>query len=672
MRFSVAPEIFELFPKYYVGGVVASGVKNRLSPEEKESINRELQRQVAELRQRFPGPAELTADPYISVWRDAFKSINIKASEFLSSIEALSRRAIKTGSLPSINPAVDLSNALSLKYLLPLGGHDLDLLVGDLEIRLAHEGEVFSPPDGPDAPGEKVPPGEPVYADETEVRTRRWVWREGRKARVTENTQNIFMPVDGWVGLNDGQVRVACQELAKLFEEKLGAKCQVFFLDATNPATEWDLSNLENDAADKVVIHKLDKTMLPEIEMPVVLPSVKRERDQIDSLLRRGVAGIITAEELEARLRSGRQLRVKLGIDPTGPLIHIGRSVSLQKLRDFQRLGHKIIMLFGTFTGQIGDASDKASTRPMLTPAQVEANVQTYKEQVSLILDAAEVEWRFNTEWFNSMSFQQGIELMSNFTVAQMIERDNFNDRFKAGKPISLQEIVYPVLQGYDSVMLKSDVELGGTDQMFNMMAGRQLQKVYGQEPQSIMMNKMINAPDGNKMSTSLGNGVYITEPAKDQYAKMLRTLDEQIMEYFETLTRVPETEIEQMKAEMEQGENPLHFKKRLASSLVEMYHGKEAAQEAAQSFEREIVHKEIPTEIPEFSPASGLAEMDLRDLLVETKLASSKKEAARFVEQGGITIDGEKAADPKAKVALRDGMILKRGNRHYAKVKLS
>lgn len=656
MRFSVAPQIFELFPKYYVGGVVARGVNNRPSPVENESINRELQRQAAELGQRFPTTVELTADPFIAVWRDAFKTRNIKASEFLSSIEALSRRAVKTGTLPSINPAVDLSNTISLKYLLPLGGHDLDLLSGDLEVRLAREGDVFSPPDGPAAPTENVPPGELVYADPAEVRTRRWVWREGRKARITENSRNIFFPVDGWTGLNDSQVRLACQELAQLIEEKLGAKCQVFFLDAANPAAEWELnSSGQNIAA-----------------MPAVMPPVKRERDQIDALLTRGVAGIITAEELEAKLRSGRQLRVKLGIDPTGPLLHIGRSVILQKLRDFQRLGHKIIMLFGTFTGQIGDASDKASTRPMLTPEQVEQNVQTYQEQVSLILDPSEVEWRFNTEWFNRMSFQQGIELMSNFTVAQMIERDNFHDRFKAGKPISLQEIVYPVLQGYDSVMLKSDVEIGGTDQMFNMMCGRQLQKVYGQDPQSVLMGKMINAPDGQKMSTSLGNGVYITEAAKDQYAKMLRTLDGQILEYFETLTRVPEAEIEQMKAAMEQGENPLHFKKRLASALVEMYHGPAAAQEAAESFEREIVHKEIPDQIPEFSPPGGTTEMDLRDLLVETRLAGSKKEAARFVEQGGITIDGEKAADPKAKVALRNGMILKRGNRHYAKVKLS
>lgn len=258
---------------------------------------------------------------------------------------------------------------------------------------------------------------------------------------------------------------------------------------------------------------------------------------------------------------------------------------------------------------------------------------------------------------------------MSHFTIAQMIERENFSQRFQAGKPISLQEIIYPVLQGYDSVVLKADVEMGGTDQMFNMMAGRILQKVYAQPQQSILMNMMINAPDGQKMSTSLGNGVYITEPAKDQYAKMLRTLDEQIVQYFESLTRLPLSEVAEVKAAVERGENPLNFKKKLAYNLVEMYHGREAAEEAAQTFERQFVKHEIPQDIPQVTLPEG--EMDIRDLLVETKLAASKKEAARFVEQSGVSLDGQKVSDPKGKVALHDGMLLKRG-RFYARVKLS
>ncbi len=660
MRFSIATPIFEKFPTYCVGGVIATGLSNRVPPEVAQQIYDQLQSEAGQLRARLGAGADQTGGQPISgetsvaVWRSAFKQAGIKPGEYLSSVEALSRRALKAGEMLSINPAVDISNSLSLRYLVPLGGHDLDALVGDFEVRLARSGDFYSPVEGEDGQVESVPAGEPVYADQAEVRTRRWVWRQGRKARVTADSKNIFFPVDGWTGLNDAQVREAAAELAHRLELYLGANCIQFFLGKDNNGVEWNTTNNKD------------------LTVPVTITNLKRERDAIDELLTRGVADIITRDELEARLRSGKQLRVKLGIDPTGPLIHIGRSVALQKLRDFQKLGHQIIMLFGTFTGQIGDASDKTSSRPMLTPAEVQQNVLTYKEQVSKILDPALVEWRFNTEWFNDMPFSEGIRLMSNFTVAQMIERDSFSQRFYAGKPISLQEIVYPVLQGYDSVVLKSDVEIGGTDQMFNMMAGRTMQRIYGQPEQSILMNIMINATDGNKMSTSQGNGVFITEAPRDQYAKMLRTIDQQIIQYFEALTRLPWPEVEQMQAAMEQGENPVNFKKRLAYSMVEQYHGTPAAEEAAASFEREHVRGELPEDIAEYCPPPGTTILDIRDLLVDAKLAGSKKEAARFVEQNGVSIDGQKVADPKGKVTLRDGMILKRGNRFYARVKLS
>jgi tyrosyl-tRNA synthetase len=657
MRFSIAPQIFEQFPDYCVGGVVATGINNRSA--DRQRIYNELQDQAMLLRRRFatgetaPGGSNpITGNPAIAAWREAFRKAGIKPSEFLSSVEALARRASKNGSLPAINPTVDVYNAISLKYMLPIGSHDLDAVVGDLEVRYARQGEFFSPMDSPDGQVETVPAGEPVYADEAEVRTRRWVWREGRKTMVKEDSHNVFFPIDGWIGLNEAQVRQAAHELKARLSEWLGAECQEFFLDAAHPSLE----------------------ILPGKKMsgPTIITNLKRERDLVDELLTRGVAGIYPSpEELEAKLRSGKQLRVKLGIDPTGPQIHIGRSVAINKLYDFQRLGHKVVMLFGTFTGQIGDVSGHTTARPMLTPDQVEQNVTTYKEQVSLILNADEVEWRFNTEWFADMPFKEGIVLMSHFTVAQMLERDTFRQRFDVGKPISLQEIVYPVLQGYDSVMLKADVEIGGTDQLFNMMAGRHIQKIYGQPEQSVLTNKMINAPDGQKMSTSLGNGVYITEPPQDLYAKMLRTLDEMIPEYFEVLTRVPLSEIEEMQAAMAKGESPLKFKKRLAFTMVEKYRGKPAAEEAAEAFERQFVNKELPEDIPEYTPPAGTTELALRDLLVETKLAASKKEADRYVEQNGISINGEKATDSKAKIQLQDGMLVKRGARHFVRIKI-
>lgn len=659
MRFSVAPEIFEQFPDYCVGGVMASGLTNQGAAS--EFISQFLQNEVKNSRRRFAtgeamagGSNPLTSLAGIEAWRNAFKKAGIKAGDYQSSVEALMRRAIRAETLPSINPAIDVVNAISLKFLVPLGGHDVDKLKGDFEVRLAREGDMFAALDSETS--EAVPSGEPVYADAAEVRTRRWVWRQGRNARVDAGSKNIFFPIDGWEGLNEKDVKEAANLLKEILSAELGATCRVYYLNKNHP--EADLSEEQ--------VHS-------QVGFPQVVKFMG-DRKLIDEVLNRGVADVITKEELEAKLLSGRQLRVKLGIDPTGPLIHIGRSVTLQKLLDFQRLGHKIVMLFGTFTGQIGDASDKNSTRPMLTAGDVETNVQTYKDQVSKVLNADEVEWRYNSEWFGKMTFREGIELMSHFTVSQMTERENFALRLQAGKPVSLQEIIYPILQGYDSVMLKSDVEIGGTDQLFNLLAGRTLQAIYKQPAQSILMTRMINAPDGQKMSTSLGNGVYIAEPPKDFYAKMLKTLDEIVIEYFEMLTRVPMDEVNAMAAQIQNASDPgaqaWEFKKRLAHTMVEIYNGKEAADKAAHDFTVQSGGG-IPDDIPEWTPPEGVSEMALRDLLVETKLASSKKEADRFVEQSGVSIDGEKATDPKARITLHNGMILKRGVRFYAKIKL-
>lgn len=636
-----------------MGGVIAAHLDNRTDNAAAQKLLREAEASAHQQWSAIPTAEQ----PYIAVWREALRTAEIKPSQYLSSIEALLKRVVKSDPLPSINPAVDLANAVSLRYVLPLGGHDLERLSGDLSIRLAHSDDIFSPREMQEGQIETVTAGEIVYADEAEVRTRRWVWREGRKALVTASTRYAFFPIDGFVGLNEAAVRASASELAELLTTHLGAVCQTFFIDKNNGVIEWEIAkmteNINNQNATTIMINQ------------------KRERDAIDELLSRGVADIVGREELERKLRSGQKLRVKLGIDPTGPRLHIGRSVAIHKMRQFQELGHQVVLIIGAFTGQIGDASDKTATRPMLTRAQVEANMQRYRQQISLILDESQVEWRYNTEWFDAMNFQQGIELMSNFTVAQMIERDNFSERFHSGKPISLQEIVYPVLQGYDSVMVQADIELGGTDQLFNLMAGRQLQERYGQPPQAVLMNVMINGVDGRKMSTSEGNGLYIDEEAKQQYAQMMRTVDEQILPYFEVLTDVPMREIEAMKSELDAGTNPMQLKKRLAHKLVEMYHDLAAADEAQRDFEQVHQKGELPTEIPTWTPLNQQLEWNITDLLVETGLASGKNEAKRVAGEGGVKIDGNRPADPRGKITLTDGMILQRGNRHFIRVLL-
>jgi len=653
MEFRVERQVLEKFPDFCVGGVMTAGLDNRKAADTAYQL---IQTAMQEARAKFDDNNPLAVHPYIVAWREAFRQAGIKPSEFPSSIEALLRRVLKGNDLPSINPAVDIANAVSLKYVLPLGGHDLERVVGDLTVRLSQAGDVFSPPDGEEGQIETLSAGEIVYADQAEVRTRRWVWRQGRKARVDQSSRHIFFPIDGFESLNGPQVKAAVEELARLLTEHLGAECTTFFVNKQQPNFSWEILT-ENKRAN--------------MTGPTIITGLKKEPDKIDELLARGVAEVVGREELEAKLRSGKQLRVKFGIDPTGPRIHIGRSVPLHKLRQFQELGHQIVLIIGQFTGQIGDASDKDSTRPMLTPEKVTENMQDYKRQISLILDESKVEWRNNLEWFGQMSFKEGIILMSHFTVAQMIQRDNFRERWETGKQISLQELTYPVLQGWDSVMIKCDVEIGGTDQLFNMLAGRILQEREGQSPQAVITTGMINGTDGRKMSTSQGNGVFINEPAKDMYAKMLRTVDELIPQYFEVLTKVSLEELEQIKQQLAAGTNPLLVKKRLALTMTEQYHGKEAALEAQRDFEQVHQKRELPDEMPTFTPPDGATEMVLQELLVKNGMATSNKDAQRTAEEGGIRIDGEKVTNAKSKINLRDGMVIQRGNRHFLKIVL-
>ncbi|MEI6046047.1 MAG: tyrosine--tRNA ligase, partial [Chloroflexota bacterium] len=607
MEFSIAPQIFEKFPDYCVGGVIAAGIDNRQAG---EISYRLLQEAVAAVRPK-PSTSEqppiatwsdISAWQGIAAWREAFRLVGIKPSEYPSSIEALAKRVLRGDELPNINPAVNLSNAVAIKYLLPMGGHDLDQLVGSFEVRLAHATDLFSPPDvkaGDEGRVEHLLPGEPIYVDEAEVRTRRWVWRQGRKARVTPDSRNIFFPIDGFSSLNRAEVEAAASELAALLTAHLDAKCQTFFLDKTQPRVTWNITQAGVETG-PITPHQRKSDNQKGGKVDVIIKPA-HERDAIDRVLTRAVAEIVTREELEAKLRSGRQLRIKLGIDPTGPRIHIGRSVTLHKLRAFQDLGHQIVLIIGEFTAMIGDASDKDSTRPLLTREQVQRNLENYKAQIGLILDLDKVEWHYNTDWFDKMTLAEMMtKLLPRFTVAQMTGRENFRERLRAGKPVSLQEIMYPIMQAYDSVMIKADVELGGTDQLFNIMTGRQLQEMLGQSPQSVLLNEMINGTDGRKMSTSEGNGIYITEEPNKQYGQVMSVIDEQIIPYFQNITRVPEEEIEQMQAEMEGGANPILFKRRLAHTLVEMYHGTAAADAAADYFKHTISEHQVPEDLPE------------------------------------------------------------------------
>lgn len=397
--------------------------------------------------------------------------------------------------------------------------------------------------------------------------------------------------------------------------------------------------------------------------------------DEQISFLKKGTVDVIREDDLRAKLeraaKTGRPLRVKLGLDPTAPDIHIGHTVVIRKLRGFQELGHTVIFLIGDFTGMIGDPSGKNVTRPPLSREQINANAETYKAQMFKLLDPEKTELRFNGEWMDKFGAADFIKLCAKTTVRQILERDDFTKRMAEEKPISLHELLYPLVQGYDSVALEADVELGGTDQKFNLLMGRNLQREFGQEPQVIITTPLLEGLDGvNKMSKSLNNYIGILDPPDEMFGKVMSISDELMWRYYELLTDMSVAEIDSLKSRTANGDaNPRDLKVELAKSIIKDFHSNAAADEAAAEFERRFVKKEVPDEIAEKALPSAVYR--LADLLVETNLAASKGEAKRLIEQGGVKINGEKATAVGAEIELRSGesTVLQVGKLKYLRV---
>lgn len=390
-------------------------------------------------------------------------------------------------------------------------------------------------------------------------------------------------------------------------------------------------------------------------------------------IIKRGVDELLIesefAQKLAASEKSGKPLRIKLGLDPTAPDLHLGHTVVLNKMRQLQDLGHTVIFLIGDFTSMIGDPSGRNITRPPLTREQIEQNAKTYFAQASLVLDPARTEIRYNSEWCDQLGARGMIELSSRYTVARILEREDFSKRFKAGTPISVHELLYPLMQGYDSVALKSDLEIGGTDQKFNLLVGRELQKDYGQSQQCILTMPLLEGLDGvEKMSKSKGNYIGITEPGNTMFAKVMSISDVMMWRYYELLSFRPMSEIEKFKQEIEGGRNPRDIKVLLAQEIVERFHSRQAAEDALADFDHRA-RGGIPDEIPEVT-VSG-APLGIGQLLKQANLCSSSSEALRMVEQGGVRMDGVTVTDKGLKVDA-GSFVLQVGKRKFARVTLS
>jgi len=404
----------------------------------------------------------------------------------------------------------------------------------------------------------------------------------------------------------------------------------------------------------------------------------RREGERQLAVIRRGTAEIVPEEELAAKVArsvaTGRPLKVKLGLDPSAPDIHIGHTVVLQKLRQFQELGHEVQLIIGDFTGRIGDPTGKSETRKQLSEEDVRRNAETYERQIFKILDPARTRIHFNSRWLAPLTFADVVQLAAKVTVARMLERDDFAKRYASGQPISIHEFFYPLMQGYDSVALESDIELGGTDQKFNLLMGRHLQKEFGQEAQVAIMMPLLEGLDGvQKMSKSLGNYIGIDEDPNEIYGKAMSVPDELMLKYFELTVDISNEELEELRRGLANGSvHPRDAKMRLAHSLVRMYHGREAADAAERRFVTVFQQRELPEEIEEaVLPAEELTDGKIRiaRLLTVLGLQSSMSEARRSVQQGAVRINGERIADPNGEVAPKDGDIIQVGKRKFARI---
>jgi tyrosyl-tRNA synthetase len=407
---------------------------------------------------------------------------------------------------------------------------------------------------------------------------------------------------------------------------------------------------------------------------------VKSPAEQIE-IVRRGAVDVIPEDDLRRKLEAAaaqrKPLRVKLGADPSAPDLHLGHTVVLKKLREFQELGHTAIFLIGDFTGMIGDPTGKSETRKALSRDEVAANAETYKRQVWKILDPDLTEVRFNSEWMGPMHASDVVRLTAQYTVARILERDDFAKRFRDERAIGIHEFLYPLVQGYDSVALQADVELGGTDQRFNLLVGREIQKAYGQESQAILTTPLLEGTDGRivdgklvgqKMSKSLGNAIGIQEPPADMYGKLMAISDELMLRYYALLS----LDGRDVPAAVSSGSlHPMEAKKRLAREIVARFHDAAAAESAAEAFERRFQRRELPTEIPELRWSGTGESVWICRLLAETGLAKSNGEARRLVAQGGVKVDGERVSDPALEIPARGAVLVEVGKRRIARVVL-
>lgn len=619
MDFRIDAKMFEMEPSLCVGVVIAEGVSGDTG---QQDIARLLKEQTARESALLNG-VTVKELPVFGLYHDAMKKLGINPNKYLCSAEALLTRIAKKGELPDISPVVNLGNYISVKYKLPVGAHDIDSLKEDLVVRPADEADCDLAENNLEKDDLTV--GEPVYASGHSVRTRRWIWRQMDAGRLGESAERIVFPIDGFVS-NLEQINSACEELSELLEKYMGCTTRIGVLDAEHPGIRIGQLGEEELAIENTI-----KIMLKGVSQHTAVADIRAK--------------------LESAASEKRPLNIKLGLDPSAPDIHLGHSVVLRKIRQLQDLGHHATIIIGDYTGRIGDPTGKSKTRKQLTEEEVLRNAQTYCDQVFKIVDRNRATVRFNSEWLSGMNFADVIELASKCTVARMLERDDFNNRYTNHLPLSVHEFFYPLMQAYDSVAIRADIELGGTDQTFNILMGRNIQRDYGQEPQIALFMPLLEGIDGTeKMSKSLGNYIGIDEEPHVIYEKVMKIPDELIVKYYNLCTDVHPDAVEDISRRLAAGENPRDVKMELAFEITRLYCGEEEAQKAQERFVSVFQKDEIPEDIPVIEIRTGEGQYEqLAAALIAKGDFASKGEIRRVFMQGGARLNNEKITDVNA-----------------------
>ncbi len=641
MFFHVDKKIANIGDGVYTGVVVAYGLDNNtVCLRSAELLKNEVKNVYESLKER-----DVKSIDALNVYRNAMEEMGINSSKFPCSIEAILTRIFKKGEFPSMTPVIDLSNYISIKYKVPVGVHDIDSLSGDLCVRLATLNDCESTENKDER--DKLVEGEPVYVSGTSVRTRRWLWRQTQSGRINEKSTNFIFLIDGF-NSNKEDIDAACNELVALLKSIFNVDSEVGKVSSEETEFRFGIMTEEEEYIENQI-----------------------------AIMLKGVAQHTAVSQIREKLNNARKqnrpLRVKLGLDPSAPDIHIGHSVVLRKIRQLQDMGHIAIIIIGDYTGMIGDPTGKSKTRRQLSREDVEKNANTYMEQIFKIIDRNMTEVYYNSDWLSKMTFGDVIELASKCTVARMLERDDFNNRYTRHLPLSIHEFFYPLMQAYDSVAVRADIELGGTDQTFNILLGRNIQKDYGQDPQLTLFMPLLEGIDGvEKMSKSLGNYIGISEPAEIIFEKVMKIPDVLIIKYFNLCTDVHPNEIIRFQSMLENGTNPRDVKMLLAHEITELYAGQDAANYAMEHFKDVYQLNKMPKDAPvlEIFSSEGICDGEqIVATLVQGGYYKSKGEVRRVFAQGGAQLDGEKVKDVKT-IKIKEGTAeLKMGKARFFKI---